>query len=221
MKFFSAYIPPPDVGLDIAYQDEFLLAINKPAGLLTTPGRGTDKQDCLFARVQQEFPQAEVVHRLDMATSGLLLFALNKSLQGKLGKLFQQRQITKRYMAVVEGQLIKKRGKIDYPLITDWPNRPLQKIDYETGKSALTYYELVAYDEKKHVSRVALKPVTGRTHQLRLHMKEIGHPIVGDNLYSSDTGSTPATRLLLHACSLEFEHPVTSLPMIIDSKPEF
>ncbi len=189
---------------ELVYQDESLLVASKPAGLLAVPGRGEDKQDCLSARLQSEFSDALIVHRLDMATSGLMVFARGAEMQRRLSEMFREREVEKRYVAVVQGRLEHAEGEVNLPMIADWPNRPLQKIDMESGKPSLTRYRLLEFDSNS--SRVELEPVTGRSHQLRLHMKSIGHPILGDALYG-DPASAP--RLLLHACFLSFAHPVT------------
>lgn len=205
----SAYIPP--VGdLEIIYADESLLVLNKPAGLLAVPGRGADKQDCLCARLQQKFPDALVVHRLDMATSGLMLFARGVEMQRRLSQMFREREVEKRYMAVVAGKLGPEIGEVNLPIVADWLNRPLRKIDMESGKPSLTRYAPLAYDAATDSSRVELEPVTGRTHQLRLHMAAIGHPILGDALYGS---AYNAPRLMLHANSLRFLHPLIGSPL--------
>jgi len=215
---FPQYKPPPHESLDIAYQDDTLLIVNKPSGLLATPGRGEDKQDCLISRVQQAFPTAEIVHRLDMATSGLMLIALNKSMQREMSILFQQRQVHKIYIAVVEGIIESDEGSVDLPMMTDWPNRPLQMIDHEKGKAALTHYRVLERDVANNLTHVELKPMTGRTHQLRLHMQAMGHAIMGDNLYSSSAASS---RLLLHATSLKFIHPMTTQSVNVSKPPVF
>lgn len=189
--------------MELVYRDDALLVVNKPAGLLAVPGRGEDKQDCLSVRIQRQFPDALVVHRLDMATSGLLVFARGASMQRKLSRLFHDRKVQKRYVAVVAGKLEPVAGEIALPLGADWPNRPKQMVDLDSGKSSLTRYRLLAYDAVADTSRLELEPVTGRTHQLRVHLAAIGHPIIGDTLY----GGLPAGRLLLHARSLSFEHP--------------
>jgi tRNA pseudouridine32 synthase / 23S rRNA pseudouridine746 synthase len=191
--------------LDLIFQDDSILVVDKPAGLLAVPGRGKDKQDCLSSRLQKEFPDALVVHRLDMATSGLMLFARGIEMQRRLSEMFREREVEKRYMAIVAGKLDPAEGEVNLPMIADWPNRPLQKIDTELGKPSLTRYRLLGFDSAKS-SRVELEPVTGRSHQLRVHMKSIGHPILGDALYGD---ATSAPRLLLHACFLSFAHPVT------------
>lgn len=205
----SAYIPP--VGdLEIIYADESLLVVNKPAGLLAVPGRGADKQDCLCTRLQQKFPDALVVHRLDMATSGLMLFARGVEMQRRLSQMFREREVEKRYVAVVAGKLGPEIGEVNLPIVADWLNRPLRKIDMESGKPSLTRYAPLAYDAATDSSRVELEPVTGRTHQLRLHMAAIGHPILGDALYGS---AYNAPRLMLHANSLRFLHPLIGSPL--------
>ncbi len=209
--------------LDVVYRDGALLVANKPAGLLAVPGRGPDKQDCLSARLQSAFPDALVVHRLDMATSGLMVFARGAEMQRRLSKLFQERKVEKRYVAVVAGGLTQDQGEVGLPLICDWPNRPLQKIDAENGKPSLTRYRRTGFDKLSpngvlESSRVELEPVTGRTHQLRVHMAAIGHPILGDALYG-DAGSAP--RLLLHASSLSFTHPASGEPLNFASSPPF
>ncbi|MFW2372547.1 MAG: pseudouridine synthase [Gammaproteobacteria bacterium] len=201
------YTPPPDNGLDLLYRDTRLMAINKPSGLLSVPGRGEHKQDSLSYRVQQLYPDALVVHRLDMATSGIMLMARDKDSQIRLGQLFEQRKISKTYIALVNGRLDSSEGRIDLPLVCDWPNRPRQMVSFELGKAAYTDYRVLAYDEENDCSRVQLSPLTGRSHQLRVHMQALGHPILGDELYAENTIRTRARRLLLHAEKLEFLHP--------------
>ena len=217
----AAYIPPPDNGLDILHADEHLLVVNKPAGLLSVPGRGPEKQDCLVSRVQREYPAALTVHRLDMSTSGLMVLALGKEMERALSILFQQRQVHKRYIAVVTGQLAQDSGEIDLPLITDWPNRPRQMVSYEHGKPSQTRYRVLSYDPLHNTSRVELEPVTGRTHQLRVHMMSLGHAILGDEFYASEAVFGQAERLLLHASVLGFRHPVTGAELSFDKAPTF
>jgi len=181
---------------------------DKPAGLLAVPGRGDDKQDCLWHRVRQRWPDAQVVHRLDMATSGLMLFARGADLQRRLSRAFAARQIDKRYVAVVAGRMPAAAGRIELPLLADWPRRPLQKVDALAGKPSITDWQLIGYDDAQQTSRLALQPLTGRTHQLRLHLSAIGHPMLGDTLYAPPDIAERAPRLLLHACALAFEHPL-------------
>ena len=216
----SNYTPPHNNGLDLIYRDESLIVVSKPAGLLAVPGRGADKQDCLVARLQQEFPDVLSVHRLDMATSGLIVFACGVEMQRQLSRLFHERLIEKCYVAVVAGKLESASGEIDLPLIRDWPNRPKQKVDASLGKPSLTRYRLLGYDPHADASRVELEPVTGRTHQLRVHMAAIGHPILGDTLYGGDACGR-AERLLLHASTLSFTHPINAEPLRLVSDPPF
>ena len=201
-----AYQPPVHAGLDILYEDEYLLIVNKPAGLLSVPGRGAEKQDCLISRVQLTHPSALIVHRLDMATSGILVLALDKDTHRLLSQQFQQRAISKQYVAVVKGHINPEEGMIDQPMICDWPNRPKQMIDLNQGKPAQTYYKVLEYKAANDTSRVLLKPVTGRTHQLRLHCQYLGHPILGDELYGDIDTQKASPRLLLHASMIGFEH---------------
>lgn len=201
---------------ELLHADAALLVAVKPAGLLSVPGRGPDKQDCLSARLQILFPDACIVHRLDMATSGLMLFSRGPAMQRRLSMMFQGREIEKRYVAVCSGRLCEDTGEIDLPLSPDWPNRPLQRVDLEHGKPSLTRYRVLEKNVAR--SRVELEPVTGRSHQLRLHLASIGHPILGDALYG-DAHSAP--RLLLHACRLRFAHPFTGESLTFEHQPPF
>jgi tRNA pseudouridine32 synthase/23S rRNA pseudouridine746 synthase len=221
----------PATDLELIYQDESLLVADKPTGLLAVPGRGADKQDCLSVRIQKEFPDALVIHRLDMATSGLMLFARGVEMQRELSRMFREREVNKRYIALVQGRVEPPSGEVDLPIAADWPNRPLRKINVDTGKPSLTRYRVLEYDDAADptsscdastelisgASRVELEPVTGRTHQLRVHMAAIGHPILGDSLY----GMAAADRMMLHACSLRFSHPVDSTLLDLQSPPPF
>ncbi|WP_428608895.1 pseudouridine synthase [Sedimenticola sp.] len=218
---FDHYQPPADEGLDILYQDEALLVLNKPSGLLSVPGRGAAKQDSLALRVQARFADAMVVHRLDMCTSGIILMARGPAMHRTLNRMFQQREVDKRYTAVVNGQLDPPAGTIRLPLITDWPNRPRQKVDHEIGKPSVTRYRLLRYQPENDCSRVELIPETGRSHQLRVHMLAIGHVILGDNLYATGNSLNGSSRLLLHACELSLRHPLTQQRVIFQSDPPF
>jgi tRNA pseudouridine32 synthase/23S rRNA pseudouridine746 synthase len=201
----------------LVYVDEHLVVLEKPPGLLAVPGRGQDKQDCLSARAQALWPDALVVHRLDMATSGLMLFARGVAAQRALGDAFARRQVHKRYVAVVEGQLADDTGEIDLPLVADWPNRPRQKVDACSGKPSLTRYRVLARDPLTNTTRLELEPVTGRTHQLRVHLSAIGHAIVGDRLYAAPAHS----RLLLHASSVALVHPDSGRALSLHSAAPF
>lgn len=205
---FFVTMPQTD-DVQVLWVDEALIAVDKPAGLLAVPGRGEDKQDCLSRRVQLRWPDALVVHRLDMATSGLMLFARGADVQRVLSHSFATRQVQKHYIALVAGRLPAASGHIDLPLGADWPNRPRQKVDAAHGKASLTGWQLLAYDEGDDTSRLTLQPHTGRTHQLRVHLASVGHPILGDALYAPDGIQHRAPRLLLHARSLQLPHPTT------------
>ncbi len=195
--------------------------LEKPAGLLSVPGRGVDKQDSLSLRVQTEYPEALIVHRLDMETSGIMLMARNLDTQRALSRLFETRRIDKHYTAVVSGQLQNKTGEVNLPLIADWPNRPRQIIDQQQGKPALTAYSVMQYNTQENTTRLELFPKTGRTHQLRVHMQALGHPIIGDRLYNDLIKNQPASRLLLHATSLDFLHPLSSKSVKFHSPAPF
>ncbi|MEG0939608.1 pseudouridine synthase [Comamonas sp.] len=217
--------------LNCVYEDEHLLVLNKPSGLLCVPGRGPDKQDCLSLRALQHFGNALVVHRLDQATSGLVIMARNLPVQRQLSQAFAERQVQKRYVAVVAGELLSdpviadEEGwqLIDLPIAADWERRPLRIINHETGKSSQTLWKVL--EPVNHyglpASRVLLSPLTGRTHQLRLHMAATGHAILGDALYASGEALAASPRLLLHAAALELTHPVTGTLLQIESAPDF
>jgi tRNA pseudouridine32 synthase/23S rRNA pseudouridine746 synthase len=205
----SIYAPPPDTGLTIVFADESLVVVDKPAGLLSVPGRGEGKADCLASRVQAVFADALVVHRLDMSTSGLLMLARGAEMQRQISRLFEERQVSKRYIAVVDGLLAEASGEVDLPLIGDWPNRPRQKVDFEVGKHSLTKFRRLSLDPANNSTRVELEPITGRSHQLRVHMAALGHPIRGDELYGKAPESEGG-RLLLHAMDLAFVHPTSA-----------
>lgn len=198
--------------MEIVHVDAALIVVDKPAGLLSVPGRGADKQDCAARRVQQRWPDALVVHRLDQATSGLLLFARGPAAQRGLSRAFEEGRVAKTYIAVVHGALVEASGRIDLPLAPDWPNRPRQRVDLQHGKPSVTDWERLEHDLGRNVSRLALRPATGRTHQLRVHLAAIGHPIVGDTLYDDAADASAAPRLLLHASALEFADPTSNEP---------
>ncbi len=199
------YNPPPAGPLPVLHADDHILVLDKPAGLLTVPGRPAEHADCLEARAQADFPQARIIHRLDMDTSGVIILALTAHAQRHIGLQFEKRQTEKRYSALVAGHVAGKRGQVNQPLIADWPNRPRQHIDHENGKQAITDWE--AIERGEDFTRMALKPLTGRSHQLRVHMDYLGHPILGDNLYAPDEAFKARDRLCLHADFLALRHP--------------
>lgn len=215
------YSPPPHTGLHILYVDDYLLIVDKPSGLLSVPGRGEDKQDCLINRVLLEYSDALIVHRLDMSTSGLMLLARGKLMERALSILFQRRQVAKTYTAVIAGWLESDQGEVTLPLITDWPNRPKQKVCFEQGKPSHTRYQVLSRHQQAYTTSVKLEPLTGRSHQLRVHMQALGHPILGDELYASEPVALQAPRLLLHATALDFLHPVTQMPVSVVSSVPF
>ncbi|WP_033425330.1 RluA family pseudouridine synthase [Arsukibacterium perlucidum] len=215
-----AVLPATDQPFDILYQDEQLLVVSKPAKLLTVPGRHPANKDCLISRVQREWPGATVVHRLDYDTSGIVLLPLTKRALSELSKQFQARTINKQYQAVVAGLLANEQGDINLPITADPANRPLYKI-CDSGKPSLTYYQVLKRDDAHQQSRVLLTPVTGRSHQLRLHLQAIGHPILGDTLYGNQAVIAKAERLLLHACSISFKHPLTAEQIDLSYPAEF
>ena len=209
-------LPP----LTIVHADDALVAVDKPSGLLSVPGRGADKADCALSRVQAQFADALTVHRLDMATSGLLLLARGTAVQRTLSVMFESREVIKHYEAVVTGLVAQDEGEIDLPLLADWPQRPRQKVDRLQGKPSLTRFRVLQRDTATRTTRLALQPLTGRTHQLRVHLLAIGHPIAGDTLYA--TGNAPtAARLMLHATRLELRHPATSDDLVLASVAPF
>lgn len=205
----------PGPALLALHVDPAFLIFDKPAGLLAVPGRGPDKQDCLIARVQTQFADALVVHRLDMATSGLIVFARSADAQRVLSRAFAERRVHKRYVAEVDGCVERPASGwsvIDLPMAADWPNRPRQIIDANRGKPSRTQWRVLSIDRPCGSSRLELEPLTGRTHQLRVHLQAIGHPILGDALYGGTTVQERAGRLLLHATELGFGHPTSGAP---------
>jgi tRNA pseudouridine32 synthase/23S rRNA pseudouridine746 synthase len=206
----------------LLHADAQLLVVDKPAGLLCVPGRGADKQDCLSARMQACYTDALVVHRLDMATSGICLMARGPQAQRAMSRAFAQREVGKRYEAVVHGLVAEDSGAIDLPIAADWPNRPLRIIDPVRGKPSLTRWQVLARDTETGTTRLSLEPVTGRSHQLRVHLLAIGHAIVGDTLYVYGAPhQAEAPRLLLHACDIRFAHPSTGEPLHFSSPSPF
>ena len=197
----STALPAPA----LVYLDAHLLVADKPAGLLCVPGRGADKADCLVTRLQAHWPDALTVHRLDMATSGLMVFARGAAMQRLLSIAFAARQVHKTYTAVVAGLVAAEHGEINLPLAADWPNRPRQQVDLVKGKASITHWQVLARDKAARTTRLLLVPVTGRSHQLRVHLAALGHPILGDALYAAPAAAAAVPRLLLHACRLRLE----------------
>lgn len=209
VRMMKKYNPPQDP-LHIIHQDEHLLVLSKPSGLLSVSGRGEHLQDSLQTRAVKEFPQALLVHRLDMETSGVFLMALNKETQRNLGLQFQRRKTQKTYIARVYGRPKEAEGLIDLPLRCDWDRRPIQMVCYEHGRPAQTKWKVLLTEEEggELVTRLELSPITGRSHQLRVHCRELGHPILGDPFYAEDHVYDLASRLQLHAQSLTVHHPI-------------
>jgi tRNA pseudouridine32 synthase/23S rRNA pseudouridine746 synthase len=212
----EVYCPPPDEGLAVIHHDDHLIVLDKPSGLLSVPGKGEALADCLEARVQARYPKALTVHRLDRDTSGLVIMAMNAAAQRHLGLQFERRKLAKSYVAVVARVVEADEGEIDLPLIADWPNRPLQKVCFEHGKPALTRWRVL--ERGTSSSRVRLEPHTGRSHQLRVHMRELGHPILGDPMYG-DAASAP--RLMLHAHTLDLHHPADGARLRLEAPVPF
>ncbi len=206
------YAPPSDP-LNILHVDEDILIVDKPAGLLSVPGR--ELPDCLQTRLSEPYPDSLLVHRLDMATSGIMVFARNKAAQRHLGLQFERRHTSKIYIARVNGNVAGDTGRINLPLIADWPNRPRQMVSWEHGKPSVTDWEVIA--RETNTTRLALHPVTGRSHQLRVHCWAMGHPILGDRIYAMDGVFTAAPRLQLHAWKLGLRHPEDGAPMAFES----
>ncbi|MFQ3208637.1 MAG: tRNA pseudouridine32 synthase/23S rRNA pseudouridine746 synthase [Colwellia sp.] len=214
--------------LDIMYQDDDFIVLNKASGILSVPGRLPEHQDCLQNRVQRVLPTATIVHRLDMATSGLMIMALNKPAHVAISRQFEQRKTKKTYLARVFGLVALNEGSVDLPLICDWPNRPKQKVDHENGKQSLTHYRVINrnqnhsdYGNEQTSTLVELTPVTGRSHQLRVHMLALGHPILGDRLYASKEALAMKNRLQLHALNLSLFHPSTEQAMTFNAPCPF
>ncbi len=205
--------------LNILLEDEHILVVNKPAEMLSVPGRGPHNQDSIASRAAARYPEIHVVHRLDCSTSGVMLLAKTAAAQSELNRQFRDRETEKEYIAVGFGECAVESGAIDLPLITDWPNRPRQMICYENGKPSLTHYEVLSRDHSQ--IRLRLIPITGRSHQLRVHCMAIGLPLLGDNLYAPPNVLAMSPRLLLHARQLAFHHPTTGRRIQIISEPPF
>jgi len=222
----DVYLPPPDEGLEVVRLDAAFVVLVKPPGLLSEPGRGPDKRDSLLVRAQAVYPDARIVHRLDMMTSGLLVLARETRAHAVLSEAFRERNVHKRYEALVHGRPAIAQGEIDLPLTVDWPNRPRQVVCGATGKPSLTRYQVLDDEDaasegagKGRLTRVALEPVTGRTHQLRVHLAALGHAIAGDPFYG--VAGDDAPRMMLHSCGLQFAHPLSGEPLAFSSTVPF
>lgn len=209
---------PPDAAPVILFADDHIVVADKPPGLLSVPGRGEDRADCLIGRLRGLFADILLVHRLDLDTSGVMIFARHKAAQGFLGQQFEKRLTKKIYLARVWGQVADDAGQVDLPLIVDWPNRPRQHVNFETGKPAVTDWRVIQRDLAE--TRMRLMPKTGRSHQLRVHMAALGHPILGDPLYATEQAAA-FPRLMLHADSLKLRHPETDASMIFSARCPF
>ena len=214
-----AYNPPLDPFLEVIYKDDHLLALNKQSGLLSVPGRLAEKKDSIQSRAQSLHPAALTVHRLDMETSGVILMALSQDVHRALSRMFQDRKTDKTYLARVGGLLAEDQGSVDLPLRCDWPKRPRQMVDHELGKAALTHWRVI--ERRRGETLVKLTPVTGRSHQLRVHMLSLGHPILGDSLYACDELHAAAPHLQLHASTLGLVHPVTGEDLLLKAPCPF
>lgn len=206
------YNPPQEPWLDLVYRDDYIAVVNKPSGLLSVPGNQPQYYDSAMSRVKEKYGFCEPAHRLDMATSGILLFALSKAADRELKRQFREREPKKYYQALVWGHLEQDHGVVELPLTCDWENRPRQKICFERGKRAVTFYD-VLQRYPNNTTRVKLTPITGRSHQLRLHMLALGHPILGDKFYAHPQAKALSPRLCLHAESLQIQHPITGETM--------
>lgn len=209
---------PPDVPLNVLHQDKHIIVADKPAGLLSVPGKLEGRQDCLIARLMAEYWDALVVHRLDCDTSGVMIFARTKQAQAFLGQEFEKRRARKTYVARVWGQIAQDSGHIDLALGSDWPRRPRQMVDHENGRPAQTDWEVIGRDAVE--TRVRLRPLTGRSHQLRVHMMALGHVIMGDQIYATGA-AREAPRLMLHSEALTLHHPATQEPVTFTSPAPF
>lgn len=214
------YHPPLEPWLDIVYHDNHIMVVNKPSGLLSVAGNQPQYYDSAMTRIKDKYGFCEPAHRLDMATSGILLFAMSKAADRELKRQFREREPQKYYQALVWGHLEENSGKVDLPLICDWENRPRQKICFERGKRAVTFFDVLER-LPNNTTRVKLTPITGRSHQLRLHMLALGHPILGDKFYAPPHAKSLSPRLCLHAESLQIAHPITGEAMTFTRPAEF
>jgi tRNA pseudouridine32 synthase/23S rRNA pseudouridine746 synthase len=213
------YEPPTDPWLQIVHADERIVVLDKPSGLLSVAGKDPALSDCLEARVKARFPGAAMAHRLDKDTSGILVMALDKRALADIGQQFEKRRTVKSYVARVWGELAGESGTVDLPLATDWEHKPRQRVDHERGRPSQTEWQVLG--REKAATRLRLVPLTGRTHQLRVHMLALGHPILGDPFYATGAALAAAPRLQLHAEQLGFFHPGSGEWMVFTSPPPF
>ena len=214
------YNPPQEPWLDLVYRDDYIAVVNEPSGLLSVPGNQPQYYDSAMSRVKEKYGFCEPAHRLDMATSGILLFALSKAADRELKRQFREREPKKYYQALVWGHVEQDYGVVELPLICDWENRPRQKICFERGKRAVTFYD-VLQRYPNNTTRVKLTPITGRSHQLRLHMLALGHPILGDKFYAHPQAKALSPRLCLHSESLQIQHPISGETMVFTAPVGF
>ncbi|MCE9685689.1 bifunctional tRNA pseudouridine(32) synthase/23S rRNA pseudouridine(746) synthase RluA [Shewanella sp. AS16] len=212
------YQPPTTPWLEILYQDKDIMVVNKPSGLLSVPGRDPAHSDSIYSRILAQHPNSQIVHRLDMATSGVMVVALRRSAERELKRQFRDRETHKIYFARVAGH-VSAPCSVELPLICDWPNRPKQKVDHQLGKPSLTHVEIISRGRRSTLVR--LTPITGRSHQLRVHMMALGHPILGDGFYADPLAKSLAPRLLLHAAELSFTHPYSGEAMSFSCEVPF
>ena len=214
-------VPTCDKEIDILYQDDDLLLINKPDGLLSVPGRHPLNKDSVNTRLLKLFPEMGMAHRLDLDTSGMMIIPLNKPTLAHINQQFQDRKVSKTYTAILFGLVEKDEGKIDLPLIFDWPNRPMQKVCQDSGKGALTYYKVIQRNPESNTTKVLFTPITGRSHQLRIHSREMGHPIIGCDMYATREAYEMGERLMLHATEIAFTHPTSDETINRICEPDF
>ncbi|RRA94483.1 bifunctional tRNA pseudouridine(32) synthase/23S rRNA pseudouridine(746) synthase RluA [Aeromonas veronii] len=213
------YSPPLEPWLDILFKDKDIMVVNKPTGLLSVPGRGPENEDSVLHRVKQQHPKAAAAHRLDMSTTGVIVIPLSPNSHRELSRQFRERETEKHYLAWVWGEPEAESGQVDLPLCVDWPNRPKQKVDHEEGRHALTLWQKLKVEHGN--SLIKLTPITGRSHQLRVHMLELGHPILGDNLYAHPDALAAAPHLYLHAAMLTISHPRSGERMTFEAPAPF
>ena len=214
-------VPHCDREIGIVYSDDHLIVVDKPYGLLSVPGRDPANRDCVPSRLQAKFGELRIVHRLDFDTSGLMVLARDAEAHRRLNRQFEQRSVEKFYEALVWGLPQNDSGEINLPICVDWPNRPRKIVDYTNGKPAQTFFTVLARDAEKNIARLQLKPVTGRSHQLRVHLAEIGHPILGCPFYAHDEAKNAADRLTLHARELQLTHPFSNARMTFKTPVPF